>query len=342
LKINSQFFDKKKGHLILKTFLSKNRMFPVDIHMGDFKCLNAIVNNESWLWHLRFRHLNFQSLENLTKRNLVNDLPHIHHPDQLCETCIFGKNYRIPFVKDPWRAKFPLELVHTDVCGPANKSSVGGNKYFLTFIDDFSRKTWIYLLKSKDEVFHCFKIFKAFVERESGRQIKMVRSDGGGEYKSNEFKRHCEELGLQNSITCPNTPQHNGVVERKNRTIMDTMTSMLKAKGMPNYFWVEAVTCAVYLINRSPTRSFPNTTPIEAPNVQHLKVYGSITYAHVPKAERSKLDDKAEKTIFIGYKHRGYKLYNPMTKNVIISRDVTFVEDEEWQWNVAAEMDSKK
>jgi len=93
-------------------------------------------------------------LENLSKRNLVNGLPHIHHPDQLCEACIFGKNHRIPFVKEPWHAKFPLEFVHTDVCGLMNISSIGGNKYFLTFIDDFSRKTWIYLLKSK-EVFHC-------------------------------------------------------------------------------------------------------------------------------------------------------------------------------------------
>ena len=109
-------FDKKKGNLILKTFLSKNRMFLVDIHMGDFKCLNEIMNNESWLWHLRFVHLNFQSLENLSKRNLVNGLPHIHYPDQLCEACIFGKNHRIPFVKEPWCAKFHLELVHTDVC----------------------------------------------------------------------------------------------------------------------------------------------------------------------------------------------------------------------------------
>jgi len=161
-----------------------------------------------------------------------------------------------------------------------------------------------------------------------------MRSDGGGEYKSNELKRHCEELRLQHNITCPYTPQHNEVVERKNRTIMDMVRSTLKAKGMPNYFWAEAVTCAVYLINRSPTQSVPNTTPIEAwsgfkPNVKHLKVFGSITYAHVPKAARSKLDDKAEKTIFIGYKHGGYKLYNPMTKEVIINHDVTFAENEE-------------
>jgi len=99
------------------------------------------VNNESWLWHLRFGHLNFQILENLSKRNLVKGLPRIHHHDQLCEACIFLKNHRIPFVKEPWRAKFPLELVHTDVFGPMNISSIGGNKYFLTFIDDFSRNT---------------------------------------------------------------------------------------------------------------------------------------------------------------------------------------------------------
>jgi len=191
------------------------------------------------------------------------------------------------------------------------------------------------------------KYLKLLLKDRVTRQIKMVRSDVGGEYKSNEFKWHCEEIGLQHNITCPYTPQHNGVAERKNRTITDIARSMLKAKGMPNYFWAEAITYAVYLINISLTRSVPNTTPIEAwsgfkPNVQHLKVFGSITYAHVRKAARSKLDDKAVKTIFIGYKHGGYKLYNQMTKKVIVSRDVTFAEDEEWKWNAAAEMDSKK
>jgi len=100
-----------------------------------------------------------------------------------------------------------LELIHTDVCGPMNISSIRGNKYFLTFIDDFSKKTWIYLSKSKDEVFHYFKIFKAFVERQSDKLIKMVRSDGGGENKSNEFKRHSEELGLQHNLTLHTSTQ---------------------------------------------------------------------------------------------------------------------------------------
>lgn len=152
------------------------------------------MNDESWLWHLRFGHLNFQSLKNLAKRNLVNGLPHIHHPNQLCAACVFGKNHRKLFVKESWREKFPLELVHTDVCDPMNISSIGGNKYFLTFSDDFSRKIWIYILKNKDEVLHCFKIFKTLVERQSGRLINIICSDEGGKYKSNIFKSYYEEL----------------------------------------------------------------------------------------------------------------------------------------------------
>ena len=112
-------------------------MFPIDFHMGDFKCLNTIVNNESWLWHLRFRHLKFQSLENLSKQNLVNGLPHIHDLINCVRLVYLERITGIPFLKESWCAKFPLELVHTNVCGPMKISSIGGNKYFLTFIDDF-------------------------------------------------------------------------------------------------------------------------------------------------------------------------------------------------------------
>ena len=157
----------KKGSLILKSFLSKNRMFPVDIHMGEFKCLNARVNNESWLWHL-----NFHSLENLSKRNLVNGLPHIHHPDQLCEACIFWKNHRIPFVKESWHAKFPLELVHTDVCGPMNISSVGGNKYFLTFIDIFQGKPGFMYWKARMRYSTALKYLKHLLKERVANKLR--------------------------------------------------------------------------------------------------------------------------------------------------------------------------
>ncbi|GKU98369.1 hypothetical protein SLEP1_g11381 [Rubroshorea leprosula] len=329
----------KQGTLIIKAPLSKNRMFQVDISGGTYNCLNAIIKDESWLWHLRFGHLNFQSLKLLAQGQMVKGLPSIHNPDQLCEACTLGKHHRMPFAAEhQQRATQPLELVHSDVCGPMNTMSNGNNRYFLTFIDDFTRKIWVYLLQRKSEVFDCFKKFKVHVEKQSGHLIKMLRTDGGGEYTSNEFNKFCEEQGIKHEITFPYTPQHNGVAERKNRTIMDMTRSLLKAKGMPNSFWGEAVSCSVYLLNRSPTRSVQNITPVEAwsgfkPSVKHLKVFGSIAYAHIPAETRTKLDDRAEKTVFIGYKRGGYKLFNPETKKVIVSRDVTFAEEEAWKWD---------
>ncbi|KAK2993848.1 hypothetical protein RJ640_027325 [Escallonia rubra] len=233
----------------------------------------------------------------------------------------------------------PLELIHTDVCGPIDPASLGKNIYFLLFIDDYSRKTWVYFLKQKSEVFSTFKRFKALVEKQSGYQIKAMRSDRGGEFISKEFKAFCEENGIRRPLTIPYSPQQNGVVERKNRSIVNMTRSMLKSKNLPKEFWAEAVVCAVYLSNRSPTRSVWNQTPQEAwsgykPSVSHLKVFGSIAYVHVPDQQRKKLDDKSEKFIFIGYSQesKGYKLYNPVDKKMKVSRDVTFDEKSSWDW----------
>ncbi|KAE8683276.1 TMV resistance protein N-like [Hibiscus syriacus] len=278
----------------------------------------ACYKDASWLWHLRFGHLNFGGLELLSKKEMVKGLPHINHPDQLCEGCLVGKQFRKSFPKESeTRAKKPLELIHTDVCGPIKPSSLGNNNYFLLFIDDFSRKTWVYFLKQKSEVFEVFKKFKAAVERESGRKIKAMRSD-----------------------RVPRSPQQNGVAERKNRTILDMARSMLKSKKLPKEFWAEAVSCAVYLSNRSPTRSVWGKTPQEAwsgrkPGISHLRTFGSIAHVHVPDERRTKLDDKSESFIFIGYdaNSKGYKLYNPDNKKFVISRDVIFNEEGEWDFN---------
>ncbi|GKV49915.1 hypothetical protein SLEP1_g56638 [Rubroshorea leprosula] len=308
-----------KGTLILKAPLSKNRMFRVDI-----------------------------ASELLAQENMVKGLPSINHPEQLCEACTLGKHSRLPFVAGKnWRARKPLELVHFDVCGPMSVTSIGNNRYFLTFIDDFTRKIWVYLLQNKSKLLSCFKKFKAHVERQSGHCIQILRTDGGGEYTSNEFHEYCGEQGIQHQVTCPYTPQHNGVAERKNRTIMDMVRSILKAKGMPNSFWGEAVSCSVYLLNRSPTRSLQNVTPVEAwsgfkPSVKHLKVFGSIAFAHVPAQTRTKLDDRGKKTIFVGYTRGGFKLFNPVTNKVIVSRDVTFAEDEAWRWDLDTNNDSQR
>lgn len=276
----------------------------------------------------------------LASKKMVKGLPHIDHPDEVCESCVLSKHHRSSFAKEVnWKAKRPLELVHTDVCGPITPMSTGQNRYFLTFIDDFSRKTWIYFLKRKSEVFNCFKDFKAIVEKQSGYMIRTVRSDQGGEYTANDFEAYCTQQGIRHQTTPAYTPQLNGVAERKNRTILDMARSLLKAKKLPKQYWAEAVSCAVYLLNRCPTRSLQSVTPEEAwsghkPSVTHLRVFGCVAYAKIPDARRRKLDDKSEKCIFVGYGERrmGYKLYNLITKKVIMSRDVIFEEDKSWEW----------
>ena len=205
-----------------------------------------------------------------------------------------------------WRASKKLELVHTDVCGPMRTPSLENSKYFILFIDDYSRMTWVYFLKERSEVFKIFNTFKSHVEKESGHQIKCVRSDNGTEYTSSEFKAFCEKEGIHRQLTAPYTPQQNGVCERKNRTVMEMARSMLKDKGLPNKFWAEAVYTAVYLQNRLPTKAIHKRIPLKAwsghrPSVSHLKIFGCICYIHVPSEKRHKLEDKADKGIFLGY-----------------------------------------
>ncbi|KAI9152926.1 hypothetical protein LWI28_003161 [Acer negundo] len=231
-----------RGKLVNRVQMTKNRMFPLAIHHDTPKCLTVIINNKDWLWHLRYGHLNFESLKQLGSKKMVKGLPNIHHLNELCESCVLSKQHRNSFGKKAnWRATMPLELVHTDVCGPLTPVSNGQNQYFLTFIDDYSRKTWVYFLKRKSEVFDYFKEFKTLVEKQSGYHIKALRSDQGGEYTAGAFQEFLKQQGIRHQFTPAYTPQLNGVAERKNRAILNMARSMLKDKNMPKNFWAEAV-----------------------------------------------------------------------------------------------------
>ncbi|KAL4379471.1 hypothetical protein GQ457_02G032120 [Hibiscus cannabinus] len=333
------------ANLIAKVSMSKNRMFVLNLKTINAKCLKASVENEAWCWHMRFGHLNFGALKMLREKKMVNGIPTISHPNQLCEACLLGKHARSSFPKEATsRATEPLQLVHTNVCGPIKPPSFGKSRYFLLFIDDYRRKTWVYFLKQKSEAFGAFKNFKALVEKESDFEIKSLRSDRGGEFTSNEFNDFCKANGIRRPLTVPRSPQQNGVAERKNRTILNMARSMLKAKNMPKEFWAEAVSCAVYLSNRSPTKNVDNVTPQEAwsgrkPSVRHIRVFGSIAYAHVPDQGRLKLDDRSSKYVFIGYdsNSKGYKLFNPSNGRIVISRDVEFDEQPSLEWEAQEE-----
>eukprot|EP00253_Pinus_taeda_P025292 PITA_25292 len=214
---------------IVEVKMTSNMMFPLRIR-ADLKNKNEIAavtqeafqsvpKDENWLWHLRFGHLNFGGLNLLRRKGMVKGLPLIDKPDNLCEGCILGKQHREVFPSGKSiRAKAPLEIIHSDLYGPMQAPSLGGNQYFLTFIDDFTRKTWVYFLKNKSEVFEKFRNFKALVENQSGLHIKVLRTDRGGEYISKEFLRFCRENGIHKQFTARYTPQQNGVAKRKNRT----------------------------------------------------------------------------------------------------------------------------
>jgi IS30 family transposase len=192
------------------------------------------------------------------------------------------------------RASKLLELVHSDVCGPMKTTSRGGARYFVTFIDDFSRKIHVYLLRTKGEVFDKFKEYKALVDNQTDMKIKTFRSNNGGEFVSKKFDNFLHECGIQRQTSAPYTQQQNGVAERANRTIMECVRSMIPTQGLDLEFWAEAVNTVVYIKNQCPTKAFESKTPQEAwtgrkPNVSHLRVFGCKAFAHILDEKRSKL-----------------------------------------------------
>ena len=316
-----------------KLFMLDSSLMKGSLHEAH----SAIDGNSLQLWHERYGHLGVNSLKLLSNQKLVDGLE-LNPSEEIkfCEGCVKGKQTRSSFPKnEASRATELLEIIHSDVCGPMKTESLGRNRYFVTFIDDKSRYTAIYFMRHKNQVLEKFKEFEAMATNVSGRSIKVLRSDNGGEYLSKEFNDFLSSKGIKRQLTVPRTPEQNGVAERKNRTIQETARSMLHAAGLPDSFWAEAVLTAVILRNRSPTVAVKGSTPYESfigkkPDVSNLKVFGCDAFMHVPQETRKKWDAKSVKCIFIGYSQirKGYRLWNPQTKRVHETRDVVFVEND--------------
>jgi transposase InsO family protein len=201
-------------------------------------CLTARKADTAWLWHQRYGHISFQALKKLQSGDMVRGLPPVDHVDQLCDSCLAGKQRRSPFpAQARRRADGVLELVHGDICGPITPTTPSGNRYFLLLVDDMSRHMWLCLLAGKDQAPVAIRRFKAAAEMETGRKLKVLRTDRGGEFNSVEFGEYCAEAGVQRQLTAPYSPQQNGVVERRNQTVVGMARSMMKAKGLPGMFW---------------------------------------------------------------------------------------------------------
>lgn len=294
----------------------------------------AMVNRGNIIeWHRKYGHLNMKSLELLSKNNMVRgmDIKNIGKVD--CDICLKGKISALPFPKYSSRfSKNILEIIHSDVCGPMHTSSLSGAKYMVSFVDDFSRKIFIYFIKKKSDVFEKFKIFKATVERETGRKIKVFHSDNGGEYLNSEFSNFLAREGIRRQLSVPYTPQQNGVAERINRTLVEMSRCMLIDSKLPEFLWAEAINTAVYLRNRSPTKMLSNMTPYEAwsgrkPSVSHLEVFGRKGVVLDKLPGKSKFAAKGVECFMVGYasESKAYRLYNPKRRTVVIGRDVRFL-----------------
>jgi transposase InsO family protein len=182
-----------------------------------------------------------------------------------CTACIQGKQHRapIPKVSHTKPSTELLHIVHSDICGPMSTASLGGSRYFATFIDDCSRRVWVYFLNHKSDLLTAFKQYKALVENQSHKRIKVLRTDNGGEYISHQMQSFLKENGIEWQPTAPHTPEHNGVAERMNRTLLDTARTMLIEANLDNKFWAEAVNTAAYIINRRTTKRRKHVTPEE-------------------------------------------------------------------------------
>lgn len=297
---------------------------------SSYSCGKLQKCNE--LWHRRYGHLSEKNLELIAKKNMVTGFDKCAVKDSremFCEPCIEAKQTRKPFVScSEKRATRVLELIHTDVCGPVTPVGHDGSRYYVSFIDDWSRFIIVYTIRSKDQVYECFKLYEAMVTAKFGRKIARVRSDNGGEYRNEQFEKFCEQKGIQMECTVPYSPEQNGVSERMNRTLVEKARAMLIGSGVAKTFWCEAVETAAYLVNRSPASALKEgKTPFELwegrkPNISGMRVWGSPAYCHVPKETRKKLDSKAWKGIFLGYHSNGYRIWDPKRKKVVVQRDV--------------------
>ena len=336
---------------------SHDSVYPLVASRPSTKVLSAVVNSASrgldWATvHARLGHLNPAAIQQMHDKRMAHgiNLPTVGSPDDIkqCVGCTVGKAHRLPFpAQASHRATRPLQLVHSDICGPVEVThELVNNKklvikwYILTFVDDYSRWLWIAIIndKSGKTVMSQFIKYKVWAERYTGFDITALRTDGGGEYVNDDFKTYLQTMGIERNITTAYTPQQNGVAERINRTIMEAARSMLHAANLPSSFWTYAVNAAVYLRNRSPTRALNNVTPYEAwrgekPSLSHLRVFGCRAFMYLHKKQRSstnKLAARAMPAIFVGYatEAKAWLVWDPVAKKVHTTRDVKFMEGE--------------
>jgi transposase InsO family protein len=322
-------------HAVLLEGRSENGLYPIRLRktsLRDHHSFTAFlgIKTSSMGWHFRLGHPAYDLVSRIVKNfDLPLSLKNMNK-DVICISCQQGKRKRLPFTPSQLVSTQPLQLIHTDVW-TSPVFFVSGYKYYVVFIDDFSRFSWIYPLHAKSGVFDQFVKFKLMVENQFSLTIKQVQSDGGGEYNSLQFQSFFTKFGIIHRKSCPHTSQQNGLVERKLRHILETGLTLLAHAHLSNKYWVDAFLTAVYIISRLPTPLLDFQSPFsklynKAPDYQGLWVFGCKCYPLLRPHGLHKLEYRSKPCIFLGYHHAGYKCMDPITNKVYLSRHVVFDE----------------
>ncbi|KAK1645576.1 hypothetical protein QYE76_063381, partial [Lolium multiflorum] len=317
----------------------ENNLYVVDLSKESSSlstCLMAAKHDEGWLWHRRLGHVNMRNLKQLLKGEHIVGLTGISfEKDRVCSACVAGKQLKKKHpIKSIVTTSRPLELLHLDLFGPSHYDTLGGSKYGLVIVDDYSRYSWVFLLKTKDETHREFITFTKKAQRMYESEIKAIRTDNGTEFKNYTMQEFVDDEGIKHEFSAPYTPQQNGVVERKNRTIIEMSRTMLSEFNSPHNFWGEAISTAVHYSNRLFLRPLHNKTPYELltgnnPNVMYIRVFGCKCLVKNNKGKLGKFETRTIEGIFVGYAENShaYRYYNRSTGTIEVSCDVVFLED---------------
>ena len=327
----------KKSNNVVLTGVRKGNVYIADFNSTNAESITCLFSkasqDESWLWHKKLSHLNFKTMNDLVRKELVRGMPLVEFiRDGLCDACQKGKQKKVSFSKKLESSiDEPLQLLHMDLFGPVNVLSIARKRYCLVIVDDFSKFSWVYFLGSKDEASEIIINHIKQVNNHPDLKVRNIRSDNGTEFKNSTMKLFCEENGIMHEFSAPRTPQQNGVVERKNRSLIEAARTMLEESKLPTYFWAEAVNCACYTQNISLINQAKGMTPYQLfkrrkPTLNFLHVFGCKCYILRNQPDhKGKFDAKADEGIFVGYSAgKSYRVYNLRTNIVMESVHVVF------------------
>jgi transposase InsO family protein len=285
-------------------------------------------------WHRRLGHLNYESVKHLAQMSSGMDLTGQEEQGH-CEPCSLSKLQRAYSRTPSQRAEGVFELIHSDLVGPITPTGYDGARYYVTFTDDYTRLTRVFILKEKSQLMSKLKEFHAWCFAQRGVKIKRIRSDNGKEFDNGPLKQWMADVGIQWEPTVTYSPEQNGSAERNQRTLTEKARAMIADSGLDKTLWPELIMTANYLRNRSPTKIL-GKTPYEAyegtkPSLQHLRIIGSTVYTLIPKERRqqsAKFDHRSQKCKLVGYDGESiYRVWNPMTGRIQRAKDVTIDED---------------